>query len=356
MKNFRFHMRRRETVLISVIIPIYNVRAYLEEALDSVLHQTYTDIEVILVDDGSIDGSGGICDEYARKDTRIKVIHQENKGLSAARNIGLDNMKGELCAFLDPDDAFHPDMLHKMLNAMQEYAVDVVECRYATYDSTDIMNPDEIDKKAQHPIAKEGLYRKREALHMHIYGEIATNVWNKLYKSKMWKEIRFPEGQNYEDVDIILSLLIQADSLYMLDDVLVMYRNRPGSITATKSLKNLQDKVLAYKHYVSYVQAFLPEFFSEEHLRKAREKYYVALLAEYFIITYNTISNKKKCMDFLIQELHIARKKTSISEHNMKILFASFLCFYTPPLFSRIIYQIYKPFRKVMLKSISKRK
>ena len=101
--------------LISVIIPVYNVRQYLKEALDSVLNQTYRCLDIIIVDDGSTDGSGKICDDYAKKDSRIRVVHQENMGLSAARNTGLDIMYGELVSFLDPDDAFRPHMLFRHL-------------------------------------------------------------------------------------------------------------------------------------------------------------------------------------------------------------------------------------------------
>ncbi len=93
--------------LVSVIVPVYNVLPYLQEALDSLIGQTYRELEIILIDDGSTDGSGDVCDEYAERDQRINVIHQENKGLSAARNVGLDEANGDYIAFLDPDDAFH---------------------------------------------------------------------------------------------------------------------------------------------------------------------------------------------------------------------------------------------------------
>ena len=100
--------------LVSVIIPVYNVEPYLKEALDSVLDQSYQNLEIILIDDGSTDRSGKICDDYSETDDRIRVIHQENKGLSSARNKGLDLMHGELVAFLDPDDAYHPDYVSAM--------------------------------------------------------------------------------------------------------------------------------------------------------------------------------------------------------------------------------------------------
>ncbi len=119
----------RNDALISIVIPVYNVRPYLAEALDSVIHQTYANLEILLVDDGSTDGSGEICDEYASKDPRIRVIHQENKGLSASRNAGLDRMRGESVAFLAPDDAFDPCFIEKLAAALNREQADLAMCK-----------------------------------------------------------------------------------------------------------------------------------------------------------------------------------------------------------------------------------
>lgn len=115
--------------LVSVIIPVYNVRPYLREALDSVINQTYQNLEIIIVDDGSRDGSETICDEY-KADSRVKVIHQRNRGLSSARNTGMDNVTGEIIAFLDPDDVIHPDMINTLVTIMQEQEADIVCCQH----------------------------------------------------------------------------------------------------------------------------------------------------------------------------------------------------------------------------------
>ena len=112
-------------MLVSVIVPVYNAEKFLKETIESVLAQTYQDFELILVDDGSTDGSGSICDGYARTDERIKVVHQANKGLSAARNAGLDIMNGDACFFLDSDDAALPNLLEKTVADMIEYNVGV---------------------------------------------------------------------------------------------------------------------------------------------------------------------------------------------------------------------------------------
>lgn len=116
--------------LISVIIPVYNVKLYLAESIESVIHQTLPCLEILLIDDGSTDGSGEICDRYSKVDQRIKVIHQKNRGLSAARNVGLNACKGEFVAFLDLDDVFCKNALSKMYNAMLMTDGDIIECKY----------------------------------------------------------------------------------------------------------------------------------------------------------------------------------------------------------------------------------
>ena len=119
--------------LVSVIVPVFNVKSFLPEALDSLLAQTYQKLEIILVDDGSNDGSEKICDAFAKNDGRIRVIHKQNEGVSAARNTGLSVMHGEVVAFLDSDDAFHPEFVRTMLTAMQTEDADMAICKYSLY-------------------------------------------------------------------------------------------------------------------------------------------------------------------------------------------------------------------------------
>ncbi|MCI6715732.1 MAG: glycosyltransferase, partial [Lachnospiraceae bacterium] len=287
--------------MISVIVPIYNVEPYLDEAIESLIHQTFTDLEIILVDDGSTDGSGEICDRYQNKDSRIKVIHQENRGLSAARNAGIDSCKGEMIAFLDPDDAFCKDMLQKMSDAMLRSGADIVECNYTLYKGIQHMDPQKIWKKKKvisPEVNRTGLYQKRDALLMELDGQIAPNAWNKLYNRKVWNSIRFREGQNYEDLDIILPLLGEAESVYVLDELLVMHRMRPGSITATHTFKNIRDRDLAYRHYFEYIQSHSPEYFNEKNQSMVLNARYTLLLRQYYYIcSCRRIPEKKKCID-----------------------------------------------------------
>ncbi len=129
--------------LVSIIIPVYNVAPYLVEALESAIHQTYKNLEIIIIDDGSTDGSETICDEYARKDHRVRVIHQDNKGLSAARNIGLGIMTGDAVAFLDSDDALEFDYVEKLVEAMNREDADIVICRFTIHNTVEKMVMDD---------------------------------------------------------------------------------------------------------------------------------------------------------------------------------------------------------------------
>jgi len=271
--------------VISVITPVYNVKAYLAEAVESVIHQTYQDLEIILVDDGSTDGSGEICDEYAKKDNRIKVIHQQNKGLSAARNAGLDACQGEIISFLDSDDVFRKDMLEKMHDAMEKTRADIVECGILRNDGGRFKKQsDSVDsrKRINEKSDRLEVYNTREALHQKLRGKIKTVVWNKIYKYRIWDRLRFREDHNYEDLDIILPLLSRALTVCRIDEYLAIRRIREGSITQTNTEKNVADKFQAYQHYVSYVETNIPCLFDQEDICLALRRGYPGLLRIYF--------------------------------------------------------------------------
>ena len=273
-------MKSKYNALISVIVPVYNVEPYLSEAIESIIQQTYKNLEIILVDDGSTDGSGEICDRYAIIDSRIKVIRQQNKGLSAARNAGLDNCKGDIIAFLDSDDAYCRNAISVMYHEMHRTDADIVECEYASYPAGSRLSPKNIEKNHKlfpNDIKHEGVYDRRSALRLKVDDYIANNVWSKLYKKEIWKGIRFHEGRNYEDLDIIMSLIIKADKVALIQDSLIMRRVRPGSIEKTYTVRNLTDKISACCHY----RYFVPEYFDEKHLHKIEINFYVMFVREY---------------------------------------------------------------------------
>lgn len=295
--------------MISIIVPIYNVKRYLVEAIESVLNQSYTDFELILVDDGSTDGSGVICDYFAKKDCRIRVIHQVNKGLSAARNIGLDNCRGEYIVFFDSDDVLNNKMLSKMYDVLINSDADIVECNYAICNTDKKIEFSRISNFKKSELVNEGKYSKREALNLQLQFKISSFVWNKLYKRSVWNKLRFHEGHNYEDRDIILPLLNKIKKIYIINDVLIIHRIRKGSITTTNNFNNCKDLLLAYSHYFSYINNNISEYIDTEVLNDALLMYYKLLLSEYFKILTRRVTYRKKYTILLNKNINEIKKE-----------------------------------------------
>ena len=227
---------RKKHKMISVIVPVYNVEPYLRKCLDSIINQTYRDLEILVVDDGSTDGSGKICDEYVKQDERIQVFHTENKGLSPARNLGLDKATGDWIGFVDSDDWIEPDMYESLLKRAEETGADVVECGYCSdYMTVSIRC-----------IAFQGTASGAEALEALIRNEILTQVWNKIWSHHLFTGIRFPEGRSFEDVATTYKL-IQDAMITGIPGNFYHWRQRKSSISHSHDQKNLIDYWIAHK-------------------------------------------------------------------------------------------------------------
>lgn len=233
--------------LISVVIPVYNVEKYLEKCLDSVTGQTYGNLEIILVDDGSTDNSGAICDRYAQKDSRVAVIHQKNGGLSKARNVGMDTATGKYISFIDSDDYVGSCYIETLYKALPEGGNGISVCDYLPVESDDaeqipgtgvwdMGNPIERLEKMYHP-------------KIHGMNFVATR---KLFARSLFTEngILFPEGRVHEDDATIPKLVYFAQRLNYTDAVMYFYRRNPNSIMHTQA-RNL-DCVLAGKELCSF--------------------------------------------------------------------------------------------------------
>lgn len=221
--------------MISVIVPVYNVEEYLEECLNSIQHQTYTDIEVILVNDGSRDGSKEICERYCQQDSRFHLINQENKGLSGARNRGMTESKGELITFVDSDDVLKEDMLEQLLKHMtSEEMEDIVECWYTNdKKEIEIPSPDNV-KIIFQGNAKEALVSLCED------NIVRLNAVAKLFRREVILNFPFLEGLFYEDVYGGMGILKHVHKIVKIDYTGYYYRVRSGSIMNREfSLKNL---------------------------------------------------------------------------------------------------------------------
>ena len=245
--------------LISIIIPVYKAEKYIERCIKSILAQTFKDFELLLVDDGSPDRCGQICDEFALQDERIKVIHKENGGLSDARNAGLNIMTGTYVAFVDSDDYIHPEMINTLYEKMVINNADIAICGFVRVDEDGAQL--EIPKRI---VLEDGVLNKTEVL-----GKINDDlefgiVCNKLYDAQLFSNIRFPLGKIHEDSFVLPKVYIKSHRITAIPEALYYYVKNPNSITnSVLSVKNY-DLVESYYEKIRLfekedLQTLLPE-------------------------------------------------------------------------------------------------
>lgn len=212
---------------ISIIVPVYKVEKYLERCIKSILMQSYQNYELILVDDGSPDNCGNICDEFSKIDTRIKVIHKKNGGLSSARNAGLEIAKGDYIGFVDSDDWITSDMFEHLVELVETYRCEIASCSYTfSNGNVDINQPTITINK----------YDKKEALKLYLKTGMSSRiadypVWIKLYKKELFRDIKFPENQLYEDVATNFELIQNVSSYVKSNKICYYYYQESNSIT-----------------------------------------------------------------------------------------------------------------------------
>lgn len=210
--------------LVSVVVPIYKVENYLKECVDSVINQTYQNLEIILVDDGSPDRCGEICDNYARQDNRIKVIHKTNGGLSDARNAAFPFIHGEYITFIDSDDYIENNAIETLLNTICTTGADVSVATFEIFYENGI-------KVSNNPSRSVEIYDRYKALDCFLFNDYLTPcVCGKLYKKSLWDNIRMPKGKLYEDQYTTYKILDRCDLVAFIREPLYHYRKREGSI------------------------------------------------------------------------------------------------------------------------------
>ena len=233
--------------LISVIVPVYNVERYVNRCVESIMNQTYPELEIILVDDGSTDSSGVLCDTFAEKDARITVIHKKNGGLSDARNTGIDASTGSYIVFADSDDWLDPDMIQLLYNVLKKNNADIAECSYRnvytdhileeTSCSAEVVNGDSVT-------ALEGM------LDWKYFKPVA---WNKLYKRSVIQDIRYPVGRLHEDEFTTYKYYFNAKKVTYVDVSKYNYdRTREDSITGRKFSERNLDACWAFRERVDF--------------------------------------------------------------------------------------------------------
>ena len=241
---------RNNDPLISIIVPVYNTELYLEKCVDSIRNQTYPNLEIILVDDGSTDHCNTIVDYYVTIDSRITAIHQENGGQSKARNTGIDQAKGEFYLFVDSDDYIDENMLEQMYKRIQRDQSDLAICGHLFLDEMG----NELGVFTMHDSVQTG-FQTLEKAYEGTKNDYLLNsiIWNKLYKRFLFERIRFPEGRVQEDEATVYKLLDQCHKVSILSDPFYFYvRHSNSTMTSKYSVRRLDGVEACYERYFYY--------------------------------------------------------------------------------------------------------
>lgn len=233
--------------LISIIVPVYKVEQYLVKCIDSILDQSLSDFELILINDGSPDNCGHICDTYAQKDKRIKVVHKENGGLSDARNVGIDLAQGKYIGFVDSDDYIEKDMYEVLLKNLEDNDADISICGY--YDCYQ-------NKKVKSNLDEFRIMNTEEAIEYLKY--MLPVAWNKLYKKEVFENVRYPVGKLNEDTFIIMDLLIASNKIVLTGEPKYNYVRRGSSITKNSFNSKHLDVIEAWEKCLNLTKLVYP--------------------------------------------------------------------------------------------------
>lgn len=230
---------------LSVIVPVYNAEKYINKCLDTILSQTFKDFELILVDDGSPDKCGDICEKYAKLDNRIKVFHKKNGGVSSARNLGLSEARGEYIAFIDPDDYIDSNMFEDTIEYLQNNDGDIV-----CFEVCEVKGS---RNKIGYHFDSDKIMTGSEALNFILADVIDNSPCNKIYKKTVWNHVRFPNGRRYEDVATIYRTFVQANKIVYLKKALYYYIKHDGSATAVNfDFQRRYECFLGYKERLDF--------------------------------------------------------------------------------------------------------
>ena len=311
----------KDSFKISVIVPIYNVEPYLEECINSIIHQTYQNIEIILVDDGSPDNCGKICDRFAQIDNRIIVIHKENGGLSSARNAGLDICTGDYIMFVDSDDWVEKDFCEIPLKEILEKNVDCLAFGYFKHENEKI-----ITKFTDNP---RFLSAEKAISSIINHDDIIYNfAVNKIYRRNVFNIIRFPEGRLFEDQGTTYKIFDLVGKIYVLDCPLYHYNTRDGSIMSNQyKPQAINDKFDLWVERLAFIKHNYPSIYKDQ-LKKLVFFIIDALL--------NIGWNKNKYLRSKL-ELFLKEYKIDIINLNIKSKFL-FLFYYLHPLYCFVLF------------------
>ncbi|MBQ5823850.1 MAG: glycosyltransferase [Clostridia bacterium] len=300
---------------ISIVIPVYNVEAYISACITDILNQTFSDFELILVNDGSTDSSGSICDEFARIDNRIRVIHKKNGGASDARNCGIDVAKGDWIMFFDSDDCFEPNIVQTLYETAQRENADMAVC------SIDLFNEDYLEEKyiPDHFAVTPGIFSGSEILSTGRIPTIYVTPWCKIFKKALFDNLRYTVGRICEDEAIIHRILHRCKKIVVTSDILYHYRQLQNSVSHTVSPKRLDALYAFYDRFF---------FYKENNIQNSSivlNSYFWNLDNYYLRVEKNTESapRLRECLKNTRKLIphYLKQKDISIKDRILKLLF-----------------------------------
>ncbi|MCR4635495.1 MAG: glycosyltransferase [Butyrivibrio sp.] len=305
--------------LVSIIVPVYNVKPYLERCVNSIMNQTYTYLEIILVDDGSTDGSKELCDELKCRDDRIIVIHQNNQGLSAARNTGIEVARGQYLCFVDSDDYVNPEYVKYLYNMCMENGADIGICGHYITEEDNYYNKIDFSKTIE-------VYSKKEIFdkfYSDMHGSIVI-AWNKLYKRECIGNIRYDVGIIHEDEATTFKFLYNAEKIAFGSEVGYYYFSRNDSITSQAYSKKNLDILIAYENRLNFYKEH-----KERELYDRECQFYLSEILNQYGKAKSFIKGDDDILNMLKEKYRIAyknsyRKNWPFSRRVMYIIFLVF--------------------------------
>lgn len=324
--------------MISIIMPVYKAEKYLERSITSVLNQTYSDFELLIIDDGSPDNSGAICDEWAKKDNRIKVFHKANGGTSDARNYGVEKAQGDYITFIDNDDYVLPNWLNDMYSIAKTTDADIVKGGVYLVPDTDVsVNINELFNS----VYPESIVKfTNKSISSHNFSQSLIHelgfrcVWNQIVKSEIFKKSKFPVGHLSEDYNVFFDILNYAKKIYLTESIGYCWVQRKNSQYTSMSNNYMADIISDYLlHSDILLKKYHDEVYSNMALKRALETFFYYLAGTPRIKTVNS-----QFLFPLWVKIQQACKKTNIKNIVPKVLYLQYtLCCISLPLYLKLV-------------------
>lgn len=307
--------------LVSVIIPVYNIEQYVDECIYSIVNQSYPELEILIIDDGSTDSSGNRCDKWAKKDLRIKVIHQKNQGLSGARNVGINVCRGEWITFVDSDDVVSKDYVKILLELAKKYKTAISQCYFA-----DICDMEETEENIE-----EGVL---ESVQFLLSEKYQTMAWGKIYKREVFEKERYPYGKIHEDVGVTYRVVY--DAMRVSFTTQKLYFCHPERTDSINSSGRFYRERLVILQFLKEQILFYESKKEEKLIEKGYRDYAYMLLTDYSktrkVLGDREIANKIK-KEYQKICFYVVKRDENIS---LKTKILLILCFFCPELWTKL--------------------